>query len=73
MLDWIFEINFIINNKRYKIQEIFDDSDESLNESLNKIYKLMDEENISEYSNNFASLECFYEKEMKLKKNIVIK
>ena len=34
-----FSIDLIKNNERYKIQEIFDDTFESLNESLNKIGK----------------------------------
>ena len=68
-----FGIYFIINNKRYRIQEIFDDTIESLNESLNKIYKLIDEENVSEYADNFASLECFYEKENEKQKEYCYK
>ena len=46
-----FKIFFILNNKTYIIQDIFDDSEEALNESLNKIYKLLDGEDIIEKSN----------------------
>jgi len=46
-----FNISFVINNKTYIIQEIFDNSDEALEESLNKMYKLLDREDISEKSN----------------------
>ena len=45
-----FSIFFTVNNKRYLIQEIFDDSDEALYETLNKIYKLLDGKDIIENS-----------------------
>ena len=68
-----FAVYFIINNKRYKIQTIFDDSDESLNETLNKIYELVDAEDTPEKSENFPSLECFYEKEINAQKEYFYK
>ena len=54
-----FSINFIKNNKRYRIQSKYDDSDECLNESLNKMYKILDEEDIKDI---LPTLECFYPK-----------
>ena len=46
-----FQISLILNNKTYIIQDIFDDSDETLNESLYKIHKLLDGENVLKKSN----------------------
>ena len=37
-----FKISFILDKNTYIIQDIFDDSDEILNESLNKMYVLLD-------------------------------
>jgi len=49
--DTEFEISFrLLNGKTYLIQDIFDDSDEILNESLEKIYALLDERDILEKS-----------------------
>ena len=77
IIQWVtdspFAVYFIINNKRYKIQTIFDDSDESLNETLNKIYELVDAEDTPEKSENFPSLECFYEKEINAQKEYFYK
>ena len=47
-----FKILFILKKKTYIIQETFDNSDETLRESLNKFYKLLDREYISRKSNN---------------------
>ena len=58
--DHHFGIYIIINNKRYKIQTKFDDSDISLNESLLKLYDLLNK--TDEKSENYPLLECFYEK-----------
>ena len=47
-----FKIFFrLLNGKTYLIQDIFDDSDEALNESLEKMYTLLDGGDILENSN----------------------
>ena len=47
-----FKIFFrLLNGKTYLIQDIFDDSDEALNESLEKMYTLLDGRDILENSN----------------------
>ena len=47
-----FKISFrLLNGKTYVIQDIFDDSDEALNESLEKMYTLLDGGDILEKSN----------------------
>ena len=40
--DMKFSIKFKINNKTYDIQTEFDDSDETMNNTLNKMYKLLE-------------------------------
>ena len=47
-----FKVSFrLLNGKTYLIQDIFDDSDEALNESLEKMYTLLDGGDILENSN----------------------
>jgi len=52
--DTKFKISFRLNGKIYEIQDIFDDSDEALNESLEQIYILLDKEN--SLKNKFSRL-----------------
>ena len=40
--DMKFSIQFKIKNKTYDIQTEFDDSDETMNNTLNKMYKLLE-------------------------------
>lgn len=64
IVDQPFSINFIINNKSYNIQEIFDDSIDSLNKSLKKINALLDGKDIeddSENLNDYPKLVCNFE------------
>ena len=39
-----FLVQFKLKGTKYKIQETFDSSDEAMNESLKKMYKLLDEQ-----------------------------
>ena len=70
-----FKITFrLLNGKTYLIQDFFDDSDETLKESLNKIYTLLDGGDISEKSNkNNKSKETKKDKkEIKTNKNNIL-
>jgi len=53
-----FKISFRLYGKTYLIQDIFDDSDEALNQSLEKIYDLLKK---GASKKKYPELLCFFE------------